>query len=158
MKSRSLFILYFLLVTMMLSSCKKIFEPRLPDATQDGKNTFGCSVNGKLFYPKGGFFYPSNQIIRTDNEYKIRVQYNHEYMNLVFTPTGTGKIPFCARYSHTETSCEYEECEPVIGTLEITKYDLQNKIISGYFNFTLSAINSCPGVVVTDGRFDYKFE
>ncbi len=37
--------------TLTASKCSK---DELPPETQEGKNTFGCYVNGKLFVPGGG--------------------------------------------------------------------------------------------------------
>ncbi len=39
----------FILLFLLLLSCKK---EKLPKPTQQGKNTFGCKVDGKLFVPK----------------------------------------------------------------------------------------------------------
>jgi hypothetical protein len=37
---------------LLFSTCKK--DDGLPPATQEGKNTFGCKVDGKVWIPNGG--------------------------------------------------------------------------------------------------------
>jgi hypothetical protein len=51
--------------------------------------------------------------------------------------------------------CDYEKSSEVSlsGSLEVTKLDLQNGIVSGKFSFTL-AKSGCETIHVTDGRFD----
>ncbi len=47
-------ILMILLWLPLAVGCKKKNpEPQLPPATQEGKNTFGCLVNGKVWLPEG---------------------------------------------------------------------------------------------------------
>ncbi|MCO4292149.1 DUF6252 family protein [Solitalea sp. MAHUQ-68] len=59
MKKQFLYICLFLMSLLLISgSCKKekIGIAALPEATQEGKNTFGCLLNGKAFLPKGSAF------------------------------------------------------------------------------------------------------
>lgn len=42
------------------------------------------------------------------------------------------------------------------GSIQVTKYDLSNGIISGLFNFKIKPSN-CDTLIFTDGRFDFKF-
>lgn len=44
----------FLLLGCRDSSSQEDNSPQLPPETQSGANTFGCYVNGKLFYPRDG--------------------------------------------------------------------------------------------------------
>ncbi len=41
------------------------------------------------------------------------------------------------------------------GSIEITRYDLENRIVSGRFNALLK-LEGCEDIVITDGRFDLK--
>jgi hypothetical protein len=55
MKQTIRLLLLPLLCLLLTSSCKKDKVPpleQLPAATQEGKNTFGCLINGKAFKPK----------------------------------------------------------------------------------------------------------
>ena len=53
--------------------------------------------------------------------------------------------------------CEYDRDSTVYreGKLTITKFDLENQIISGTFEFTLTK-PGCDTIKVTQGRFDMK--
>jgi hypothetical protein len=44
----SKFLIYIFSCTLLSLSCKK---EKLPKATQEGKNTFGCKIDGKVFLP-----------------------------------------------------------------------------------------------------------
>ena len=37
------------LLAILLSACERDIPTTLPPATQEGKNTFGCYINGELF-------------------------------------------------------------------------------------------------------------
>ncbi|RDC62942.1 DUF6252 family protein [Adhaeribacter pallidiroseus] len=62
-------------------------------------------------------------------------------------------------YTDHKTGCEYASRDSIntysSGTLTITKLDLNQRIISGKFEFTL-AKPGCDTIKVTDGRFDKK--
>jgi hypothetical protein len=68
MKSTALLLSVFLFCCLFLTQCwflKKDPEPleRLPSITQEGKNTFGCLIDGKPFLPVntlGGRVHPLN--------------------------------------------------------------------------------------------------
>ncbi|SFF55548.1 hypothetical protein [Thermoflexibacter ruber] len=49
LKKSKMFLLLSILLT--LYGCEKKDLTELPPATQEGKNTFGCLINGKLFVP-----------------------------------------------------------------------------------------------------------
>lgn len=49
--------LFFILIAFLLIGCRDSSEDdaaKLPPETQTGANTFGCLVNGRLFYPRDG--------------------------------------------------------------------------------------------------------
>jgi hypothetical protein len=50
--------LFFILLAFLLIGCRDSSEDshQLPPETQTGANTFGCLVNGRLFYPRDGTF------------------------------------------------------------------------------------------------------
>ncbi|WP_025761424.1 hypothetical protein [Dyadobacter tibetensis] len=59
MKLFKIAIVCFVSITI-ISSCRKIsVDPELPAATQEGKNTFGCKVDGRIWEPKGSFSTPA---------------------------------------------------------------------------------------------------
>jgi len=61
-----------------------------------------------------------------------------------------------------ESCCDTYNAIPLYspGTVMITKLDTSNKIISGTFSFNLYTYigQDLDSVVITDGRFDLKFE
>ncbi|MBB6613014.1 hypothetical protein H7F15_18380 [Pontibacter sp. Tf4] len=180
MKTQALplrFLIVFLsFVFLSFSSCKKDdANPKevLPAATMEGKNTFGAKVNGKVWLPKGrtSFFQPNLDVL-FDTGFEggsisiraYRVEENpdsHEFMVIFMTQVdGTGSYnlgnPQAGSVLFEREECVYEGNEgEVDGTLEITKLDLQNGIIAGKFDFTITH-PSCGTVRVTEGRFDKK--
>lgn len=51
--------LLFILIAFLIVGCRESSDdnsPKLPPETQTGANTFGCLVNGRLFYPRDGTF------------------------------------------------------------------------------------------------------
>lgn len=53
-----------LLVTILFNSCQ---DPELPEASQEGKNVFGCRVNGRIWLPKGDLFIPARRLLYVAN-------------------------------------------------------------------------------------------
>jgi hypothetical protein len=60
MKHITLITILLLIITSS-SNCKKgsLFGDKLPPATQEGKNTCGFLVNGKVWLPRGDNGYPN---------------------------------------------------------------------------------------------------
>lgn len=169
----------FLLPLLINASCKKTVTPppppvteQLPPATQEGKHTFGCLINGNVWVP-----------YKTDFSRKLEVWYDPYYHlgtlriiaerrkgtidESITIATDTlssigsysladkkGRLSF---YNNTK-QCIYNDFENDVtktGTLIITKLDLQRGIISGTFEFTLMK-PGCDTIKATQGRFDIK--
>ena len=50
-------LLLLFILSLFVTSCNKPNVPeqaKLPDATTTGANTFGCNINGQVFYPRDG--------------------------------------------------------------------------------------------------------
>lgn len=147
---------------------------KLPAITQNGANTFGCLINGKAWTPKGNQFKPNFFIIVDpsfqNGNFDLRAyQYKNQKFerinifsndirnigNYSIAPKRLVSLDFRSEFS----TCYYLHSIDNFssGYLKITKYDLQNGIISGQFECTLydSAIN-CDTIKITNGRFDYK--
>jgi hypothetical protein len=151
---------------------------KLPPATQTGANTFGCLVNGKAWVPQGGcflcpsvlkfYYYPSI----TGSDFSILAQLKNstrdERVIFGFSPCdGIGEKVF--KSNDTTSVCSYVdynrmECQiitskggdaEITGGVRITKFDLDNGIISGTFSFVLLKLN-CETIEITNGRFDAK--
>ena len=143
---------------------------KLPPATQEGKNTFGCLVNGKAWVTKstvradavyqsgilsigGSIIEPSAQsigIALTESTEKVTIG-NH---SLLFN----GKFNPIVRV-YISDSCYYgieNYQDTFAGVLSITNFNQLNYIISCTFEFT-TVTTGCDTLYVTDGRFDIKY-
>src|SRR5687768_16795308 len=162
----------FLLVT----SCRK---EKLPKLTHEGKNTFGCKVNGKNWVPRGGggllnpldalsggFYRNINTIYidALDNEEEIEIYlrdvFNTGEYALNFTTVPRPDNLYPKNYglytvSKNNATISYITTAAHTGKVNILNRDTINKIVSGTFEFT--AVNNNGGTVkITEGRFDIK--
>jgi len=158
--------LFFLLLA--LCACEDFFVKRekpktelekLPPATQEGKDTFGCLVNGKAWVPKsfmdaGPDFWRDWIYIRAgvavDGQIQIiRIEIFDIDQGLK-TYELSAEPERCAEFYNRPNSCEYKT---ISGKLTVTS--LNAKSFSGTFEFT--AISSiCKDTLrVTHGRFDF---
>ncbi|MFY7814780.1 MAG: hypothetical protein ACOVRK_06250 [Chryseobacterium taeanense] len=174
---------FFLLTIIYLfcfSECRKkniIDVPGLPPATQQGKNTLGFLLNGVPWIPKG-FNGTSNLTIDLDpgiddgiftvNSYRVLSNTNREYfgfgikdsLNFITSgmsfKLGQGSL-FGVYFSFPDCMLDYFDSAIVrTGSMTISKYDKQNRIISGTFTANLIK-NGCKEIRITEGRFDMKF-
>ena len=180
-----LFLLLSLLLTMGMK-CKKDETgiAALPPATQEGKNTFGCLVNGEAFTPKGsnlggpvlssfyqylnsptaqGFFF-NVSCNRRESEISRSVSING---NNVIIKEGTtyilknypNKDEINGSYAIVSGSGninQFVTIQTSTGELFISKFDETKQIVSGTFWF--DAVNEKgEKVEVREGRFDVKY-
>jgi hypothetical protein len=145
---------------------------KLPPATQEGKETFGCLVNGKAWYTKsivnatadyqlgslgiGGTVYEPTESIGFD----LTESEGDPVLN-----TGTYSLLSSSQYSPIVTvfkslNCMYggssNGADLISGQLTITKFDKVNYIISGLFEFTVTHAG-CETLIITNGRFDMHY-
>ena len=65
----------------------------------------------------------------------------------------------CRVYDATEQIFKWYCSIENAGTLTITRYDLNNRIVSGIFNCTLQNKDNASDIIeITDGRFDIKWD
>ncbi len=170
--------LLVLLLCLSLSNCNwlsKKDEPRpdLPPETQTGANTFGCYVNGVPYTPRGSVGLTSNfspVLVPNGNfrisTYRITPDRNPEqYLGFGFSElSGMGTYSINSQngimgFRDLYRDCYYwtdrEDCS-YEGTITITKYDMENFIVSGRFKATLY-VPDCDTIRITEGRFDVKF-
>ena len=177
-------ILYTLL-SLLLISCgdddNNNAEPidQLPPLTNTGENTFGCLIDGRAFTPQGGGLGgpsrgASYQFIFNDGDsyYQFQVFGRHysdpfesisinlkflniedlrsenTYLVTLFEDGGRGRY-------FTGGQVDYETTHTHTGSLTITHYDYDNRIISGTFEFEVEVEGEI--VRITDGRFDMDF-
>jgi hypothetical protein len=177
---KTLSALFFLSLGVLLSGCcKKDTTPQplnqLPATTQEGKNTFGCLLNGQAWTPKG-YNGTSNYTVFYDPEYANgtlnistysypdKDEKDKQTITLFsdnLSKVGTYPLTIInqqeALFSDRKTKCYFLQGESHFrdGILTITRLDLNKGIISGTFEFTL-AKPGCDTIRVTNGRFDKK--
>lgn len=175
-----IFLCFSAIVIITGTNCKKNNpEAGLPPATQEGKNTCGFLVNGKIWTPRGDNGYPnlSCSYDETYNGGTLGLS-GYRYENNSTTSThfvvggnnlssvGIYKLNLSSnqegRYSiaiRPTGSCFYEWYDTVPNHnafLNITKLDKVNRIVSGTFEFALVK-PGCDTIRITKGRFDMKF-
>lgn len=179
MKTLTHFItLIFVFFLLTSSSCKK--EDDLTKPTQEGKNTFSCKINGQVYIPNGGGLLSpvkaiSASVVRKNNgtnELSIFTTKSESellekiYINIGdISTTGTYNMgidntKYCEYYKRISTSTTLDEKQYSTrnnnnGSVNITRYDLTNGIVSGTFSFKATNDKNVNDIVtVTDGRFD----
>lgn len=151
------------------SSPKQLTElEKLPPATQSGKGTFGCLVDGKAWviervsnvqadYQIGHLsvsaglsndsFIAIMSIDVNDNDLKEQL----------YVLTESGLNGNYARYYDYNSSCEYLTTNTYTGIVSITHLDKINFIISGTFEFEVYSADCTQVIKITDGRFDIHY-
>lgn len=178
------FVLLLLLPLLALRCADKRNDPKptppetLPPATQEGKDTFGCLVNGKVWLPAVPFTYPlfaapaKKTTLWVGNGYfflwarrqndkessSIKFDFCHGDFHGVGTYILSSPPQTCGSTSfdnYVANATYYVDPLPD-NVLTINVYDTTRRIIAGRFQFTGVA---APGdtVRVADGRFDLKF-
>ena len=166
-------------LVLISASCKKekIGIDGLPPATQEGKGTFGCLVNGLLFTPKGSpFGGPIQQSYyqfvngayhflvaagHSNNGKTLGVQINAEDIVLqtgMTIPLVEGKKGEAIgwHFDYGNDLKDYKTNNQIKGELKITRFDEVNQIVSGIFWF--DAVNAAgEKVEIREGRFDMRF-
>ena len=166
-----------LLLTLALNSCNKDDDKpkdpieELPVATQTGKNTFGCLINGVPFivrntsmqtaiYQGGGLLIGAQKNINS-NFSQVSISLSESIIGNVLTENNSyllnsDTMPKGEYYVENQ-NCFYFTSNNYIGNLSITKFDKINFVISGTFEFQ-SKSNSCEGIInITNGRFDLQY-
>ncbi len=153
-------------------------EDKLPPATQEGKKTFGCLVNGKAwepslsFYPtlqsSFGFQKDTNGIVLSSffgsgaiKQIGDKVESTHLSLSRQNELISTGNYvlnPGEASFTDEKATCaDIYGFRNIDGFVEITRLDTIFHIISGTFEFNAFHPN-CPDTIrVTKGRFDVTY-
>ncbi|MEM9982630.1 MAG: hypothetical protein AAF734_09045 [Bacteroidota bacterium] len=163
----------FYIFLLALWGCKLSFfdndnpmprEESLPDATQEGKNTLGCLVDGEVWLPQSraltiasltvtyhqGIFGFSAVRNRKGNDGKTvdhamsaRINNVKEVGTYVMDEPRSVRLGNTATFIDFKSLCQYESLLTQTGTLEITKLDTVNHIIAGRFDLTFQE-SECP--------------
>jgi len=170
--------LSFLLFT--LENCKKKHEdPRpltelekLPAATQVGKGTFGCLVNGKAmispdesytssFYQQGILEIGGSTLVIPDvPSLGLRIDltengYLIQETSYPLTPPPNYTVTF-GSIENSQPVCIYKIADTISGKITITRFDHKNYVVAGLFEFT-TYLAGCDTIKVTSGRFDLHY-
>ncbi|PWJ57873.1 hypothetical protein CLV98_10553 [Dyadobacter jejuensis] len=180
MKNQKNTSLYVITIVLWLTtiSCDK--GPHLTPITQEGKNTFSCKVNGKVWVPtgkieffatlkpiNGGFFI--NSITEKKAIWIRTYTSNEERMDIYLKDINLQKHLLFKNTTPVEVSlnpenyCLYQNSEMIkyitsslnTGYVSLTQVDTLSGIIAGTFEFT-AADTKGNLVRITDGRFDVK--
>jgi hypothetical protein len=187
MKFKTTLLILLFPVLLLNAKCNKD-KPEapsvLPPITQEGKNTFGCKVNGEVwvpYYKCGGTGNPCGEIavdvypLIIQNKLPVQIDINVGKRNKdnsqtffqINTKQGIGlyttgnkidslKIEF---YGLSGSLIPYTNnigSNSSVNKFEITKLDTVNRIISGIFEGTLFKSLS-DSVRISEGRFDLRF-
>lgn len=183
MKYRNYCILCVLFIFSASLKCKKTHATppvsnteQLPLATQEGKNTCGFLLNGKVWVPKGSsgsssnmsWYYDAGLNGGTFNLVGRRFAGDETSSTFAIGMNSFNKAGFyeinidstkVSQFSYINNFCSYRWRDTVIdhnSFVNITKFDTQNQIIAGTFEFTLYK-SGCDTVRITQGRFDVKY-
>ena len=184
MKKNNTLWLLLLALCSLFASCKKepVDElSKLPPATQTGANTFGCLLNGKAWVAhtdckylcdpafklrydnsEGGNIFASVILSNSENikqsmSFAIDSTNTKTYFN--YQVLGTKHMGFTFSDNNLFNGCGFifsaDSTTSTIGIINLSRYDLQNGVVSGTFEFTLSK-SGCETINATNGRFDFK--
>jgi hypothetical protein len=148
------------------SSKPKTELEKLPPATQEGKNTFGCLVDGKAWvtktsidadaYYQEGLLFITASVITSNSDQIITMSLFD--LSLSEKEYALAEHPeIFGRLRDLKNNCEYLTSSSYTGKLIITHFDQINFIISGTFEFEAYS-NDCDKIVkITHGRFDLNY-
>jgi hypothetical protein len=174
--SSTIYLLVTLCLSLSLLTCKQ--TDVLPQATQEGKNTFGCLIDGKPYIPNGGGSFSGIKpiyggfLVLSSKPYKLGIYvYTYEksgqkieiYLNdyllgkhILNSNTSTIPASVDPQDYASYTSVlgdKYITSSKYTGQITIIKADTAIGIVSGTFDF--EAVTSIgQTVTVTKGRFD----
>jgi len=180
--SIQLWITALLMALITTVGCKELdITPGLPEPTQEGKNTFGCMVDGALWLP----YVEHTLDSKVEGEYApgwfgVRAERELDPLQYIWlqvadstagprVKTYTVKDGFYARFeTYKDGAFDIYETDSLGGGhINITKVETKTgtaiggvsrtyTIVSGTFSFAATSINTGKVVTITDGRFDVQ--
>ncbi|TXB61583.1 hypothetical protein [Phaeodactylibacter luteus] len=182
MKNKFLLLTWLLAVPLLWPGCDKpndCPELKLPPLTTEGLNTFGCVIDGEVWVPHVDW-----QLIQTPLDFgEITVvhheEVNHFYIRVDRRPNGEcdetdqvihiglnikeinesdDSLIGSASFNDWNTgNWQYRLDTTVSRVVDIHKFDLDERILSGTFSFDFKDYGTDEVREVRDGRFDLKF-
>jgi hypothetical protein len=175
-------ILKFACLIALISCDKDDDKPKteldkLPPVTQIGAQTIGCLVNGKAFvdnsslnnfyqFVDGEFYLVINWDENTQSGFKdgqislskINIQEGQTYILNISDFLEDDFVGGNGTYStNIGGITQYETNSEITGQIHFTRFDTQNFIMSGTFEFEAKDIFSEKTISITNGRFDLNF-
>lgn len=148
----------------------------LPAITQEGKNTFGCKVNGEVWIPRveilapwytldfqfyesdlSGFGSVSCRVLTVDQD---------DFLVVNFGPTlfKTGSYNMTSNnYTNSYFLSEHNDYSPIpkdslLNKVNVQFIDTENNIVSGTFEFKLYNVSDPSDTIrLSEGRFDLRY-
>jgi hypothetical protein len=170
-----------LFAILLFASCKKEISS-LPDTSQSGSNTFGAKINGDLWGPAKFGPFSGDILVTTKAGNRFTIDANNfasspnetEMIIVLYDVTGPGVYQLNTNTSHPNGQSSYayyvkRNMTPInewitsstySGSVNITKLDSVNKILSGTFQFDAHSLSLYDSDVMhaTEGRFDVKYQ
>jgi hypothetical protein len=183
-----LFVLHLLTAALFsfLPACRKHTETPdpLPLATQEGKNTFGCYIDGKPWVAEidPNILDPSLRKIEASydepgvgmyDEYGLSITAQkvtvkdtiYEFIIFGIKPIFKEGVVDIFSLEHIGSSIHfdnpiraYEIDVSLPQMFEITNLDTEQNIFSGLFELTIVSKDKSDTMRITDGRFDIKYQ
>ncbi|MET4107974.1 hypothetical protein [Hymenobacter sp. UYP22] len=178
-------IVFFLAVNGLTGCIKKDITPQftLPPETQQGANTLGFIVNNRVWQNYGrrcttfgcsdnqlqahysskyGQFLLSAGLTTRDHDDSFGLEIKNLYSTGTYfslAPIGPFDNPGNSFGFSESKGSYYVSATPGATKIVITRFDTINKIISGTFDGRLDRnTNPTSNIIITDGRFDVKYE
>ena len=163
---KHLTILVLLSLPLALSTCRD--EDELPPITTEGKNTFGCVVNGKLWLPEQSLGQGAThaEIYKRPDTLAVNIYSSNQGQSIFMSIIDFPDLRVNETYYFTNekccglqflnfensASCSYEV--PQSGHIKLLKWDPDKNILAGTFEFKAYSDECEDTVVITEGRFD----
>lgn len=166
---------------LFLIHCRKKNE--LPSETQDGKRTFGCTIDGAIFKTKGSLYIPAikcdyqaiypgergfvfgisgiNAQTNCDGSFvsilgdSIKIEQGNTY-TLGQKKRGSFRGEYKPRGMCLSSNEPYRTTTMSSGEIRFTRFDEENQIAAGTFWFDLMD-DSGKVIKIRNGRFDMPF-
>jgi hypothetical protein len=146
--------------------------PSLPPITQEGKNTFGCKINGKNWVPGGdlgwggqGPLFAEYSTMYESFNIAANSNYDGNKTSIIINASWNGKSSTIKEdyvsifFADKGKMWQYNfiPFETNLTSVKITKLDTINKIVAGQFHFMIKT-SATDTIKVTEGRFDVKYQ
>ena len=157
------YVFYGLGLLLLAANCTK--KDPLPDATQQGLNTFGCKIDGVAWIPNGtsgpGGTKPTRASISPSGTFRISANSPQYLLTINIQKLNSNNI---GEYNIGNTDNDFGYLgnndtsfitnKDYLGKVTITKIDTINQIASGTFYFQAKDRKSQNIAEITGGRFD----